>query len=194
MISLSQLDIDGVRGISSAVAEKSVEVEAVGGPVGGKLSGVAFGVAGDRVEEDACTESGAVSEEVEIIGRSCIARMQAEVEGQVQGVALVKVDGGETDFRHRAITEDNVRKIDVAVCGETVFVEFAEVHIGAQMLSLRVAVETNGVGCGHVRGETHNLDKGTAVGLLRLGARIGHMGGHGTLALLAVDNIENLVA
>ena len=129
MISLSQLDIDGVRGISSAVAEKSVEMEAVGGPAGWKLSGVAFGVAGDRGEKGASTEHRAVNEEIKIIGRGCITSVQISIESQVQGVAVVEADRSKSYFRHGAVAEYNAGIVDVAISGETIFVELAEVHI-----------------------------------------------------------------
>ena len=78
---LSEWDIHGIGSVSSAVAEKSVEVEAVGGPVGGKLSGVAFGVAGDRGEEDACAVNGTIGKEVDVIVRFGGAGVQVSVEG-----------------------------------------------------------------------------------------------------------------
>ena len=112
----------------------------------------------------------------------------------MQRVFLIKLNGSKEDFRYRAVTENNTRRVYLTVRGEAAFVEFAEVHISAQMLTLRVAVEADGVSPGHVGGETHYLDEGAAMGLLRLGARIGHLNRHGTLALASINDVENLVA
>ena len=55
-----------------------------------------------------------------------IDKMQTRVEGQMQGVALVETDGGKTDFRNLSIAEDKAGVVNVAGCGEAVFVELAE--------------------------------------------------------------------
>ena len=74
-------------------------MESIRGPICGELNGEAFGVARDGIEEDACTESRIVGEEVEFVGGGGIAEVQTGVEGQVQGVVIVEADRGKKDLQ-----------------------------------------------------------------------------------------------
>jgi GDP-D-mannose dehydratase len=70
-------------------------------------------------------------------------------------------------------------------------------HLAAQplvRLSYEKPVETYEVGLLHVRRELGYHRKVASVGLLSLGSRIGHRGGHGALALPPVPSVVYLVA
>ena len=106
------------------------------------------------------------------------------------------VDGGRGDFHqlHRTATDDDAREVDLAVGGETVFVEVSEDGVGAVVLPDGVPVESDEVDFLHVGREFGNHTKIAAVGLLCLGLRIGHRGGHGALALPPMPGVVYLVA
>ena len=106
------------------------------------------------------------------------------------------VDGGRGDFHllHRTATDDDTREVDLAVGGETVFVEVSEDGVGAVVLPDGVPVESDEVDFLHVGREFGNHTKIAAVGLLCLGLRIGHRGGHGALALPPMPGVVYFVA
>ena len=106
------------------------------------------------------------------------------------------VDGGRGDFHllHRTATDDDTREVDLAVRGEAVFVELTEDGIGAVVLPDGVPMKSNEVGLFHVGREFGDHREVAAVGLLCLGLRIGHRGGHGALALAPVPSVVYLVA
>lgn len=201
--------MDGVRGAGAGGAEEGVEVERVGvglrdcrsgfllgvwdglEPFGREDGGDEAGGTGDGGGETASTEGRTVDEKEELVGGFAAIDTAVESDGK-----YIVVDGGRSDFHspHRAATDDDARKVDFAVGGEAVFVDVAEDGVGAVLLPHGMPVETDEVGLFHVGRELGYHRKVAAVGLLRLGSRIGHRGGHGALALAPVPSVVYLVA
>lgn len=149
------------------------------------------GGAGDGGGEATGKEGGAVDEEVKLVGGFATINMAVEGDGED-----TIVDGGRCDFHafHRSAADDDTREVNLTVRGEAVFVEVTEDGVGAVVLPDGVPVEPDEVGGLHVGREFGDHREVAAVGLLRLGLRIGHRGGHGALALPPMPFVENLVA
>lgn len=149
------------------------------------------GGTGDGGGETASTEGRTIDEKEKLVGGT--AAIDTTVESNSK---YIVVDGGRSDFHslHRAATDDDAGEVDLAVGCEAVFVEVAEDGVCAVLLPDGVPVETDEVGLLHVRRELGYHRKVAAVGLLRLGSRIGHGGGHGALALPPVPSVVYLVA
>lgn len=184
-----QGEVDGVGGAGVGGAEEGVEVERVGvglrdcrsgfllgvwdglEPFGREDGGDEAGGTGDGGGETAGAEGGTIDKEEKLVGGAAAVNMAVESDGKD-----FIVDGGRGDFYlfHRTVTDDDVGKVDLAVGGEAVFVEVAEDGVGAVVFPNGMPVETNEVGLLHVRRELGYHCKVAAVGLLRLGSRIGH--------------------
>lgn len=160
-------------------------------PFGREDGGEETSGTGDGGGETASTEGRTVDEKEKLVVSFAAVGTTVESDGKD-----IVVDGGRSDFHslHRAATDDDARKVDLAVGGEAVFVEVAEDGVGAVVFPNGMPVETYEVGLLHVRRELGYHCKVAAVGLLRLGSRIGHRGGHGALALASVPGVVYLVA
>lgn len=165
-------------------------MEGLAEPFGGEIGGDLTGGAQDRLDEKSGTEGGRVDKKEESVSGGAVISMAVEVDGE----APILDDGrGDGDHRHRTFADDDVRIVDLAVGGETVFVYSFEEGIGAVLLAHSLPVESHEVRLLHIGGELGDLCEVAAVRLLRLGAGIGHMGGHGTLALPSMPGIVYLV-
>lgn len=170
--------------------EEGVKVEGLAEPFGGEVDGDATGGAGDGVGEGSSTEGRRVDKKEESVSGGTTINISVEVDGE----APILDDGrGDGDHRHRTFADDDARIVDLAVEGETVFVYSFEEGIGAALLAHSLPVESHEVRLLHVGGELGYPCEVAAVRLLRLGAGIGHMGGHRTLALLSMPCIVYLV-
>ena len=149
------------------------------------------GGAGNRSGETTGAKGGTVNEEVELV--SGFAAIDTGVERDGEGTI---VDGGRGDDNafHRTTTDDDTREVDLAVGGEAVFVELSEDGVGAVVLPDGVPMKSNEVGLFHVGREFGDHREVAAVGLLCLGLRIGHRGGHGALALPPMPGVVYFVA
>ena len=149
------------------------------------------GGTGDGGGETAGTEGRTVDEEEKLVGGTAAIDTAVKSDGKD-----IVVDGGRSDFHslHRSATDDDAGEVDLAVGGEAAFVEVAEDGVGAVLLPHGMPVETYEVGLLHVRRELGYHRKVASVGLLSLGSRIGHRGGHGALALPPVPSVVYLVA
>ena len=149
------------------------------------------GGAGNRGGETAGAEGGTVDEKEKLVGGFAAIDTAVESDGK-----YIVVDGGRSDFHslHRAATDDDAGEVDLTVGGEAVFVELAEDGIGAVVLPDGVPMKSNEVGLFHVGREFGDHREVAAVGLLCLGLRIGHRGGHGALALPPMPGVVYLVA
>lgn len=154
-------------------------------------SGDEAGGTGDGGGETAGTEGWTIDEKKKLVGG--FAAVGTTVESNSK---YIVVDGGRSNFHslHRAATDDDAGEVDLTIGGEAVFVEVAEDGVGAVLLPHGMPVETDEVGLLHIRRELGNYREVAAVGLLRLGSRIGHRGGHGALALPPVPSVVYLVA
>ena len=205
--------MDGVGGAGADGAEEGVEVEklivrlreCLGGfcrvePFWREDGSDEAGGAGNRGGETAGAEGGTVDEEEELVGGFATINTAVESDGEwyacrpCGGNAVV--DGGRGDFHllHRTATDDDTREVDLAVGGEAVFVEVTEDGIGAVVLPDGVPMKSNEVGLFHVGREFGDHREVAAVGLLCLGLRIGHRGGHGALALPPMPGVVYFVA
>lgn len=160
-------------------------------PFGREDGGEEAGGAGNRGGETAGAEGGTVDEEEELVGGFAAINMAVESDGED---AFVDTSRGDFYLLHRTATDDDTREVDLAVGGEAVFVELAEDGIGAVVLPDGVPMKSNEVGLFHVGRELGDHRKVAAVGLLCLGLRVGHRGGHGALALAPVPGVVYLVA
>ncbi len=149
------------------------------------------GRAGNGGGETAGAEGGTVDEEKELVGGSAAIDTGIEGDGKV-----IVGDGGRNDFHllHRTATDDDTREVDLAVGGEAVLVEVTEYGVGAVVLPDGMPVKSDEVGGLHVGREFGNHREVAAVGLLCLGLRVGHRGGHGALALPPMPGVVYLVA
>lgn len=149
------------------------------------------GGAGDGGGETAGAKDGTVDEEEELVRAFAAINMVVEGDGED-----IVVDAGRSDFHqlHRTATDDDAREVDLAVGGEAVFVEVTEYGVGAVVLPDGMPMESDEVGFLHVGREFGDHREVAAVGLLRLGLRIGHRGGHGALALPPMPGVVYLVA
>ena len=149
------------------------------------------GGAGNGGGETAGAEGGTVDEEEELVGG--FATIDTGVERDGEGTI---VDGGRGDDNafHRATADNDTREVDLAVRGEAVFVELTEDGIGAVVLPDGVPMESDEVGCLHIGREFGDHREVAAVGLLCLGLRVGHRGGHGALALPPMPSVVYFVA
>lgn len=182
--------IDGVGGAEAIALEEGVKVKGLVVPFVREIDGDLTGGARDRVGEKSGTEGGRVDKKEESVSGSAAISMAVEVDGE----APILDDGrGDGDHRHRTFADDEARIVDLAVRGETVFVYLFKEGIGAVLLAHGLPVEPYKVRLLHVGGELGYLCEVAAVCLLRLGAGIGHMGGHGTLALPSMPCIVYLV-
>lgn len=182
--------VDAVGGAEAIALEEGVKVEGLAEPFGGEVDGDVTGGARDRGGEDSGTEGGRVDKKEESVGGGAVISMAVEVDGE----APILDDGrGDGDHRHRTFADDDAGIVNLAVGGETVFVYSFEEGIGAVLLAHSLPVESHEVRLLHVGGELGDLCEVAAVRLLRLGAGIGHMGGHGTLALPSMPCIVYLV-
>ena len=182
--------VDGVGGAEAIALEEGVKVEGLAEPFGGEVDGDVTGGAQDGVGEKSGTEGGRVDKKEESVGGGATISTAVECDGE----AITLDDGrGDGDYRHRTFADDDAGIVDLAVGGETVFVYSFEEGIGAVLLAHSLPVESHEVRFLHVGGELGDLCEVAAVRLLRLGAGIGHMGGHGTLALPSMPGIVYLV-
>lgn len=149
------------------------------------------GGAGNRGGETAGAEGGTIDEEMELVGGPAAIDTGVERDGED-----TIVDGGRGDDNafYRATADNDAREVDLAVGGEAVFVELAEDGVGAVVLPDGVPMKSNEVGLFHVGREFGDHREVTAVGLLCLGLRVGHRGGHGALALPPMPGVVYLVA
>lgn len=115
--------VDGVGGAAAGASEEGVEVEWVGEPFAGEDGGDDAGGARDGGGEAAGAEGGAVDEEIEFVGGVATVIAAVECDGKD---AVLDAGGGDGDFGHRALADDDARIVDVAIGGEAVFVELAE--------------------------------------------------------------------
>lgn len=97
---------------------------------------------------------------------------------------------------NRAVTQYDIGIVDKAFFGEAVFVETAEVGIGAFVSTLGVVVQADAVGFGHIRRQADNVHKGVAVLLLRVGLGVVYLFGRVAYPLFLGDGVDavNLVA
>lgn len=160
-------------------------------PFGGEDGGDLAGGTRYRGGEAAGAEGGTVDEEVELVGSGATVGTAVEADGED---AVSDAGGGDGDFGHRAFADDDAGIVDVSIWGEAVFVELAEESVGAVVLTDSVPVEADEVGIFHIGRELGDQGEVAAVRLLRLGLRIGHMGGHSTLALASIPFVEYFVA
>ncbi len=160
-------------------------------PFGREDGGDEAGGTGDGGGETTGTEGWTIDEKEKLVGGT--AAIDTTVESNSK---YIFVGGGRSDFHslHRAATDDDARKVNLAVRGEAVFVEVAEDGVCAVLLPHGVPMETDEVSFLHVGRELGYHRKVAAVGLLRLGSRIGHRGWHGALALAPVPSVVYLVA
>lgn len=149
------------------------------------------GGAGDGGGETSSAEGGTINEEVELVGG--FAAIGTGVERDSEDIVVDGGRGNDNAFQ-RATADDDAREVDLAVGGETVFVEVTEDGVGAVVLPDGVPVEPDEVGGLHVGREFGDHCEVAAVGLLRLGLRIGHRGGHRALALPPMPGVVYLVA
>lgn len=183
--------VDGVGSAEAITLEEGVKVEGLAEPFGREIDGDVTGGAQDGVGEKSGTEGGRVDKKEESVSGGAVISMAVEVDGE----APILDDGrGDGDYRHRTFADDDARIVDLAVGGETVFVYSFEEGIGAVLLAHSLPVESHEVRFLHVGGELGDLCEVAAVRLLRLGAGIGHMGGHGTFALPSMPGIVYLVS
>lgn len=149
------------------------------------------GGAGNRGGEKAGAEGWTIDEKEELVGS--FAAVGTTVESNSK---YIVVDGGRSDFHslHRAATDDDAMEVNLSVGGEAVFVKLAEDGIGAVVLPDGVPMKSNEVGLFHVGRELGDHREVAAVGLLCLGLRVGHRGGHGALALPPMPGVVYLVA
>ena len=205
--------MDGVGGAAARGAEEGVEMEGVGVSVEVRYR-VLGGVQPFRREENGKDARGAwnggsemtlkerriVDEKVELVGG--ISPTGSAFEGYGEWYACRPFGGNSAadtgrGYGHalqRAATDDYPREVDLAVGGDAVLVVLAEDGVGAVVLPHSLPVEPDEVGFFHVGREFGDHREGVAVGLLRLGLRVGHMGGHGTYALAPVPGVVYLVA
>lgn len=160
-------------------------------PFGREDGGDEAGGAGDGGGEKAGAKGGTVDEEEELVGGFAAINMVVEGDGED-----IVVDAGRSDFHqlHRTATDDDTREVNLAVGGDAVLVELSEDGIGAVVLPDGVPMESDEVGFLHVGREFGDHREVAAVGLLCLGLRIGHRGGHGALALPPMPGVVYLVA
>ncbi len=204
-----QGEVDGVGGAGVGGAEEGVEVERVGvglrdcrsgfllgvwdglEPFGREDGGDEAGGTGNGGGETAGAEGGEVDEEVELVGGT--AAIDTTVESDGKDIA---VDGGRSDFHslHRAATDDDAREVDLAVGSKAILVEVLEDGVGAVLLPNGMPVEADEVCLLHVGRELGYYREVAAMGLLRLGLRVGHRGGHGALALPPMPSVVYLIA
>ena len=149
------------------------------------------GGAGNRGGETTGAKGGTVDEEEELVRAFAAINMVVEGDGED---AFVDTSRGDFYLLHRTATDDDTREVDLAVGSEAVFVELAEDGIGAVVLPGGVPMKSNEVGLFHVGRELGDHREVAAVGLLCLGLRIGHRGGHGALALPPMPGVVYLVA
>lgn len=149
------------------------------------------GGAWDGSGETTGAKGGTVDEEEELVRAFAAINMVVEGDGED---AFVDTSRGDFYLLHRTATDDDTREVDLAVGGEAVFVELAEDGIGAVVLPDGVPMKSNEVGLFHVGREPGYYREVAAVGLLCLGLRVGHRGGHGALALPTVPGVIYLVA
>ncbi len=204
-----QGEVDGVGGAGVGGAEEGVEVERVGvglrdcrsgfllgvwdglEPFGREDGGDEAGGTGDGGGETAGAEGWTIDKAEELIGG--VAAVGTAVESDSN---YIVVDGGRSDFHslHRATTDDDAREVDLSVGSKAILVEVLEDGVGAVLLAHGVPVETDEVGLLHVGREPGYYREVAAMGLLRLGLRVGHRSGHGTLALPTVPSVVYLIA
>ena len=191
--------VDGVRGAAFGATEEGVEVEGLvvgmgegGGiwvgvePFVGEDGGDNAGRAGDGGGKTAGAEGGTIDEEVELVGGFAAINMTVESDGED---AFVDTSRGDFYLLHRTATDDDTREVNLAVGGDAVLVELSEDGVGAVLLPHGMPMESDEVGLFHVGREFGNQGEVAAVRLLRLGFRIGHMGGHSTLALASMPSV-----
>lgn len=149
------------------------------------------GGAGNRGGETTGAKGGTVDEEEELVRAFAAINMVVEGDGED-----AIVDGGRGDFHllHRTATDDDTREVDLAVGGEAVLVELAEDGVGAVVLPDGVPVKPDEMGGLHIGREFGDHREVATVGLLCLGLRIGHRGGHRALALPPMPGVVYLVA
>ena len=149
------------------------------------------GGAGNRDGETTGTKGGTVDEEKELVRAFAAINMVVEGDGED-----IVVDAGRSDFHqlHRTATDDDTREVNLAVGGDAVLVELSEDGVGAVLLPHGMPMESDEVGFLHVGREFGDHREVAAVGLLRLGLRVGHRGGHGALALPPMPGVVYLVA
>lgn len=116
-------------------------------PFGKKDGGDEADGTGDGGGETAGTEGRTVDEKEELVGGFAAVGTAVESDSN-----YIVVDGGRSDFHslHRAATDDDAGKVDLAVGGEAVFVEVAKDGVGAVVLPDGVPVESDEVGLLHI--------------------------------------------
>lgn len=204
IVSNRQREVDGVGGAGAGGAEEGVEVErlivqlweCLGGfcgvePFWGEDGGDEAGGAWDGSGETTGAKGGTVDEEEELVRAFAAINMVVEGDGED---AFVDTSRGDFYLLHRTATDDDTREVNFAVGGEAVFVKLAENGISAVVLSDGLPMKSDKVGAIHVGRELGDHREVAAVGLLCLGLRVGHRGGHGALALPPMPFVENLVA
>ena len=125
--------------------------------------------AGNRGGETTGAKGGTVDEEEELV--RAFAAINMVVEGDAED-AFVDTSRGDFYLLHRTATDDDTREVDLAVGGETVFVEVSEDGVGAVVLPDGVPVESDEVDFLHIRREFGDHREVAAVGRLRLGERL----------------------
>ena len=183
--------MDGVGGAAAGTAEEGIEMKGLVKPFFREDGGNEARAARDGWKKETCAEGRTVGEKEELFGSSATVSVLVENDGEE---TVADTDRGYNHCRYRAATDDDVREVNLADWGEAVFVEVLKDGVGVSLFTNSLPVESDEVGLLHVGREFGNHREVAAVGLLRLSFRIGHRGGHGTLALPPVPGIVYLVA